>query len=69
MELARKCSEIISDVSDSDSFHPYIWISLSSSFILTIHIFSDVCSAARAHPRLKYKSTQSNRKAQPTPVP
>lgn len=28
MVLARKCSEIISDVSDGDCLHPYIYISL-----------------------------------------
>ena len=66
MELARKCSEIISDVSDSDCLHPYICISCSSSFIFVIHIFSDMYSAAYAHSRLKYKTTQNNRKAQPT---
>lgn len=38
MELARKCSEIISDVSDSDSLHPYICISLFSGFIFTTYI-------------------------------
>lgn len=39
MELARKCSEIISDVSDSDSLHPYICISLFSGFIFTTYIY------------------------------
>lgn len=36
MELARKCSEIISDVSDSDCLHPCIYISLLNGFIFTM---------------------------------
>lgn len=48
MELARKCSEIISDVSDGDCLHPYICISLSSGFRFTIHIFSDMYSGVCA---------------------
>lgn len=46
MELARKCSEIISDVSSGDCLHPYICISLSSGFIFVIYFFQ-VCIVQR----------------------
>lgn len=51
MELARKCSELISDVSDGDYLRPYICVLFSNGFM--IHIFSNIYSVACAHLRLK----------------
>lgn len=64
MELARKCSELISDVSDGDCVHPYICISLFKwLYVYDMQFFLKIGSVQQ-EPTQGSKSTQRITKVQ-----